>query len=71
MEAEVCHRAEREVIRNFVAPCPEKYLAGGRVYHAVIGACAEEGKLSAVLIFNAADSTALGQGFDVVVPGTI
>ena len=38
---------------------------------AVIGACAEQGKASTVLTFNVGDFTALGQDFDVVVPGTI
>lgn len=45
--------------------------AGGRTYDAVIGACAEQGRASTVLTFNAGDFTALGQDFDVVVPGTI
>ena len=49
-------------------------MAGGRTYDAVIGACAEQSKASTVLTFNAAnaaDFTALGQDFDVVVPGRI
>jgi len=50
---------------------PKNNVAGGRAYDAVIGACAEQGKASTVLTFNAADFTALGQDFDVVVPGTI
>ena len=50
---------------------PKNGVAGGRIYDAVIGACAEQGKASAVLTFNAGDFTALGQDFDVVVPGTI
>ena len=49
---------------------PKNDVAGGRVYDALIGACAEQGKASAVLTFNAVDFTALGQEFDVVVPGT-
>lgn len=50
---------------------PKNDLAGGRVYDAVIGACAEQGKASAVLTFNAGDFTAPAKDFDVVVPGTI
>jgi hypothetical protein len=50
---------------------PKNNVAGGRTYDAVIGACAEQGKASTVLTFNAADFTALNQDFDVVVPGTI
>jgi len=48
-----------------------KNVAGGRTYDAVIGRCAEQGKGSTVLTFNTGDFTALSQGFDVVVPGTI
>jgi hypothetical protein len=50
---------------------PENNVAGGRTYGAVIGECAEQGRASTVLTFNAEDLTALGQDFDVVVPGTI
>jgi predicted nucleic acid-binding protein len=50
---------------------PKNNVAGGRTYDAVIGACAEQGKASTILTFNATDFTALGQDFDVVVPGTI
>ena len=50
---------------------PKSNVAGGRVYDAVIGACAEQGKASTVLTFNAGDFTFLGHDFDVVVPGTI
>lgn len=46
-------------------------IAGGRTYDAVIGSCAEQGRASTVLTFNAADFTALGKGFDVVIPGTV
>jgi hypothetical protein len=46
-------------------------VTGGRTYDVVIGACAAQGKASTVLTFNAADFTALGQDFEVVVPGTI
>jgi hypothetical protein len=35
---------------------PNNNAAGGRAYGAVIGACAEQGKASTVLTFNAADS---------------
>jgi hypothetical protein len=50
---------------------PKNDVAGGRIYDAVIGACAEQGKTAAVLTFNPGDFTALEQDFDVVVPGTI
>ncbi len=50
---------------------PKNNVAGGRTYDAVIGACAEQGKASTILTFNVGDFTALGQDFDVVVPGTI
>jgi predicted nucleic acid-binding protein len=46
-------------------------VAGGRAYDAVIAACAAQGKASTVLTFNAADFTALGQDFEIAVPGTI
>lgn len=51
--------------------CAPKYnIAGGRAYDAVIGACAEQAKASTVLTFNARDFAALGQHYDIVVPGT-
>ena len=50
---------------------PKNGIAGGRTYDAVIGACAERGKISTVLTFNAGDFTALGQDFAVVIPGTV
>jgi predicted nucleic acid-binding protein len=50
---------------------PKNNLAGGRTYDAVIGACAVQGKASTLLTFNAADFMALGQNFEVVVPGTV
>lgn len=50
---------------------PKYGIAGGRTYDAVIGACAERGKVSTVLTFNAGDFTALGQDFAVVIPGTV
>src|SRR5919108_2751646 len=50
---------------------PKNNVAGGRMYDAVIAACAKQGKASAVLTFNAGDFTTLGQDFDIVVPGTI
>lgn len=50
---------------------PKNNVVGGRAYDAVIGACAEQGKASTVLTFNATDFTALGQDFEVVVPGTV
>jgi hypothetical protein len=34
---------------------PKNGVAGGRTYDSVIGACAEQGKASTVLTFNAAD----------------
>jgi predicted nucleic acid-binding protein len=50
---------------------PKNNVAGGRVYDAVIGACAEQGKVSTVLTFNAGDFAALGQHYEIVVPGTM
>lgn len=49
---------------------PKKGVAGGRTYDAVIGTCAEQGKASTVLTFNAGDFTALGKDFAVVIPGS-
>ena len=49
---------------------PKNNVAGGRAYDAVIGACAEQGQASTLLTFNANDFTALGQDYDIVVPGT-
>lgn len=57
--------------KSLLLGAPKNNVAGGRTYDAVIGACAKQGKASTVLTFNAADFTALGQDFDVVVPGTI
>jgi hypothetical protein len=50
---------------------PENNVVGGRIYDSVIGGCAEQGRASIILTFNAEDFSALGQDFDVVVPGTI
>jgi len=50
---------------------PKNNVAGGRTYDAVIGACAEQGKASTVLTFNAGDFLALRQNYAVLVPGTI
>jgi predicted nucleic acid-binding protein len=50
---------------------PEKGVAGGRTYDAVIGTCAERGKASTVLTFNAGDFVALGKDFAVVIPGSV
>ena len=60
-----------ERLKPLLARASKNNVAGGRTYDGVIGACAEQGKASTVLTFNAADFMALGQGFDVVVPGTI
>lgn len=49
---------------------PKSGVAGGRTCDAVIGACAVQSEASTVLTFNPGDFTALGQDFDVVVPGT-
>jgi predicted nucleic acid-binding protein len=50
---------------------PKIGVAGGRTYDAVIGTCAEQGKASTVLTFNAGDFTALGKDFAVVIPGSV
>jgi len=50
---------------------PKSGVAGGRTYDAVIGTCAEQGKASTVLTFNAGDFTALGKNFAVVIPGSV
>jgi predicted nucleic acid-binding protein len=50
---------------------PKGNLAGGRTYDAVIGECAEQGKASELLTFNAGDFKALGKDFVVIVPGTM
>ena len=49
---------------------PKNNVAGGRAYDAVIGACAEQAQAAAVLTFNAGDFAALGQVYEIVVPGT-
>ena len=56
--------------QNLLLAAPKNNVAGGRAYDAVIGACAEQAQASAVLTFNASDFVALGQDYDVVVPGT-
>ena len=50
---------------------PEKGVAGGRTYDAVIGTCAERDKASTVLTFNAGDFATLGKDFAVVIPGSV
>jgi hypothetical protein len=42
---------------------PKNGVAGGRTYDAVIGTCAEQGKASTVLTFNASDFAGLGKDF--------
>jgi predicted nucleic acid-binding protein len=59
-----------ESYQTLLLCAPKNNVAGGRTYDAVIGACAEQGRASTVLTFNAGDFTSLGQDFDVVVPGT-
>jgi len=49
----------------------EKRVADGRTYDAVIGTCAEHGKASKVLTFNAGDFAALGKDFAVMIPGSV
>ena len=56
--------------QTLLVRAPKESVSGGRTYDAVIGACAEQGSASTVLTFNAADFTALGRDFEVVVPGT-
>jgi len=56
--------------QNLLLAAPKNNVAGGRAYDAVIGACAEQAQVSAVLTFNASDFAALGQDYDIVVPGT-
>jgi predicted nucleic acid-binding protein len=50
---------------------PKNGVAGGRTYDAVIGTCAEQGKASTVLTFNAGDFAALGKEFSVLTPGSV
>jgi hypothetical protein len=50
---------------------PKNGILSGRTYDAVIGACAEQGKASTVLTFNASDFTAVGKDFAVVIPGSV
>ena len=50
---------------------PKIGVAGGRTYDAVIGTCAEQGKASTVLAFNAGHFTSLGKDFAVVIPGSV
>ena len=57
--------------QTLLLAAPKNNVAGGRIYDAAIGACAEQGKASTVLTFNAGDFAALGRNYDVVVPGTI
>lgn len=57
--------------RTLLLGAPKNNVAGGRMYDAVIGACAEQAKAATVLTFNAGDFAALGQRYDIVVPGTI
>ena len=50
---------------------PKNGVAGGRTYDAVIGTCAEQGKASTVLTFNAGDFAALGKDLAVVISGNV
>jgi predicted nucleic acid-binding protein len=56
--------------QTLLLAAPKNNVAGGRAYDAVIGACAEQAQVSTVLTFNASDFAALGQDYDIVVPGT-
>jgi predicted nucleic acid-binding protein len=56
--------------QSLLLAAPKNSVAGGRAYAAVIGACAEQAQVSSVLTFNAGDFAALGQDYDIVVPGT-
>jgi len=56
--------------QTLLLAAPKNNVAGGRAYDAVIGACAEQAQVSVVLTFNASDFAALGQDYDIVVPGT-
>lgn len=58
-------------LKTLLLRAPKNNVAGGRTYGAVIGACAEQGKASTVLTFNAEDFMGLSQDFAVLVPGTI
>ncbi len=59
-----------KIYQALLLAAPKKGIAGGRIYDAVIGACAEQARVSAVLTFNAGDFAALGQDYEIVVPGT-
>ena len=56
--------------QRLLLSAPKNNVAGGRVYDAVIAACADQAKVSVVLTFNASDFTRLSQDYDIVVPGT-
>ena len=56
--------------QTLLRSAPKNNIAGGRAYDALIGACAELAHVSTVLTFNANDFAALGQDYDIVVPGT-
>jgi predicted nucleic acid-binding protein len=57
--------------QTLLLSAPTNNVAGGRMYNAVIGACAEQARAGAVLTFNAGDFVALGQHYEIIVPGTI
>jgi predicted nucleic acid-binding protein len=57
--------------QTLLLSAPKNNVAGGRMYDAVIGACAEQARAGAVLTFNAGDFVALGQHYEIIVPGTI
>lgn len=55
--------------RELLHSAPFRGIAGGRVYDAVVVACAEAAKVSTILTFNDRDFQALvGQSIEVVVP---
>jgi predicted nucleic acid-binding protein len=55
--------------QQLLLSAPNNNVAGGRAYDAVIGACAKQSKAATVLTFNAGDFAALGQRYEIVIPG--
>jgi predicted nucleic acid-binding protein len=56
--------------QRLLRAAPKNNVSGGRSYDAVIGACAEQAQVSALLTFNPGEFAALAQDYDIIVSGT-
>lgn len=60
---------EPDEYRELVASAPSRRVSGGRIYDALIAACAAKARVRTLLTFDESDFRSLGDfGFEVVVP---